>query len=63
MRKNTKHVSAEIILIIASVLIFRSLWMLLDMIAFMHDNLTLWVSLIVGVAVSIPALRYIIRNS
>jgi len=62
MRINRKLIVAEVALIIASVFIFRGLWMLLDMIPFMHGGWALGISLGIGVLVSIPALRYIIRH-
>jgi len=57
-----KLVAVEIILIFASVLIFRGLWMLLDRIPLMNGNPALLVSLVLGVAVSAPALRYLVKN-
>lgn len=59
---NKKVIIAETLLILASVLIFRSLWLLLDGISIMHGNSALWVSLVAGLAVAIPSIRYIIRN-
>lgn len=58
-----KLVVAEIVLILASVFIFRGLWMLLDGFAFMHEPLALWLSLLLGIMASIPALRYIIQQN
>jgi len=58
---NKGLVLAEIILLLASVFIFRGLWLLLDSFEIMYNNLALWVSLLVGIAVAIPALRYIIK--
>lgn len=54
---------AEIVLIIASVFIFRGLWTLLDMVPFMYSVLALWLSLGVGVILSIISLRYLIKHS
>jgi hypothetical protein len=56
-------VISELALLIASVFVFRGLWTLLDKISFMHTPLALWGSFIVGVAVSVLSLRYIIRHS
>jgi len=53
---------AEIILIVASVFIFRGLWLLLDTFPVMHERWTLWLSLIIGILVTIPAIRYVIRH-
>ena len=61
--KSKKLVVAEVSLIVASVFIFRGLWTLLDRVPFMNTDTVLAVSLVVGFAASIPALRYIIRNS
>jgi len=61
--KSKKLVVAEVSLIVASVFIFRGLWTLLDRVPFMNGDTALWVSLVIGIAASIPALRYIIRNS
>ncbi|MBI2065590.1 MAG: hypothetical protein HYT68_00770 [Candidatus Zambryskibacteria bacterium] len=63
MKIKSKLLLAELTLIIASVLIFRGLWMILDTVAFMNKFLALLFSLIIGIVVSIPALRYVIRNS
>jgi hypothetical protein len=52
----------EMALVIAGVFVFRSLWMLLDTLDFMHTPLALWVSLIAGSAVTIWALRCILRH-
>lgn len=57
-----KLLLAEVVLIVASVFIFRGLWHLLDMVPIMNDERALWLSLVVGIMVSIPAIRYIIRN-
>lgn len=60
---NTKLVLAEVILLIASVFIFRSLWLLLDTQPLMHQPGVLWISLAIALAVTIPSLRYIIKRS
>ena len=46
----------ELLLIIASVLIFRGLWMLMDKIKFMNSDWAMVGSLIVGVLVTIKVL-------
>ncbi|OGZ09250.1 MAG: hypothetical protein A3D67_01240 [Candidatus Lloydbacteria bacterium RIFCSPHIGHO2_02_FULL_51_22] len=61
--KSKKLVVAEVSLIVASVFIFRGLWTLLDRASFMNGDTALWASIVIGIAASIPALRYIIRNS
>lgn len=53
---------SELALVIAGVFVFRGLWMLLDSLAFMHTPLALWLSLIVGTAVTIWALRCLIKQ-
>ncbi len=53
---------SELALVIASVFVFRGLWLLLDLLAFMHTPLALWLSLIVGTAVTVWALRCIMKH-
>lgn len=53
---------AELALVIAGVFVFRSLWMLLDSVDFMHTPLALWLSLIAGSAVTVWALRCILKH-
>ncbi|MBP9715193.1 MAG: hypothetical protein KBD52_01765 [Candidatus Pacebacteria bacterium] len=60
--KNRKLLISEIVLLIASVFVFRSLWLLLDTFSFMHKPGILLVSLILGILFTIPAYRYIIKN-
>ena len=60
-RIRTKLLFAEIVLIIASVFIFRGLWLLLDLYPVMHEEWVLVLSLIVGIVLTIPAMRYILR--
>ncbi len=60
--KRRRLLIAEVTLLLASVFIFRSLWLLLDSQPFMHEPVALWISLILALAVTIPALRYIIRH-
>lgn len=61
-RINTKLLVAEICLLIASVLIFRSLWLLLDRVPFFQETLALVLMFILGLAITIPAMRYIIKK-
>lgn len=60
---NRKLLIAEIVLLFASVLIFRSAWLLLDMIYIMNEPLPLIISFVIGFLLTIPALRFVIRNS
>lgn len=53
---------AELALVIAGVFVFRSLWMLLDSLDFMHTPLALWLSLLTGSAVTVWALRCILKH-
>lgn len=57
-----KLIIAEIILILASVLIFRGLWGVLDSIYFMNSKFALIFSFIVGIILSVPAMDYVIRH-
>jgi hypothetical protein len=61
-RINTKLLFAEICLLIASVLIFRSLWLLLDRVPFFQETLALVLMFGLGLAITIPAMRYIIKK-
>jgi hypothetical protein len=60
--KNKKLVFSEMALIIASVLIFRSLWMLLDKISFTHETPALWLSLFLGVIITVLTLSWITQQ-
>jgi hypothetical protein len=60
--KSNKLVFAEMILIIGSVLIFRSLWMLLDKISFTHETPVLWLSLFLGGIVTVLTLSWIAKQ-
>jgi hypothetical protein len=53
---------AELALVIAGVFVFRSLWMLLDLLDFMHTPLALGLSLIAGSAVTAWALHCILKR-
>lgn len=61
-RINKKLLLAELCLLIASVLIFRSLWLLLDRVPFFSDPIALLTMLGIGLGVTIPAMRYIIKK-
>lgn len=53
---------AELALVLASVFVFRGLWMLLDSVEFMHAPLALWLSLVLGSAVTVWALRCLMKQ-
>ncbi|MEK7071374.1 MAG: hypothetical protein AAB943_00365, partial [Patescibacteria group bacterium] len=59
---HTRLLTAEIILIIASVFIFRSGWHLLDKWAFFNEIPTLTITLILGFLIAIPTWRYIFNQ-
>jgi len=52
----------ECVLLIASVFVFRGLWLLLDSLEFMHRPAGLWLSLILGSAVTVWAIHCITRH-
>jgi hypothetical protein len=52
----------ECVLLIASVFVFRGLWLLLDSLEFMHQPAGLWLSLILGSAVTVWAIHCITRH-
>lgn len=60
--KDTKHLFSEIAFLLASVLVFRSAWHLLDIYPVFNEPLVLWLSLLLGLALCIPAMRLIIKN-
>ena len=60
--KNKRLLIAEVVLLLASVFVFRSLWHLLDMYSFTNRPLVLILTLAFGMALTIPAYRYIIKN-
>jgi hypothetical protein len=53
---------AELALVIAGVFVFRGLWMLLDLVAFMQTPLALWLSLLLGTAITVWALRCLMKQ-
>ena len=64
MKKSKPHlVLLEMVLILASILMFRSVWLLLDGIEWMSRPAGLWASLAVGVIVGIVALAAVNRAS
>jgi hypothetical protein len=52
----------ELALVIAGVFVFRSLWMLLDTMEFMHTPPALWSSLIAGSVITVWALHFILKH-
>jgi len=60
--KNKKLVFSEMALILASVLIFRSLWMLLDKISFTHETPALWLALFLGGIITVLTLSWIAKQ-
>jgi len=57
-----KIITAEIVLLFASVLVFRSMWMILDSFSFMKEQFMLWMSLLAGTAVTAFVLCYLNRK-
>lgn len=53
----------EFLLIFASILVFRSIWMLLDRIPEMKSEAGLWASLILGAVIAFIAILTINRSS
>lgn len=60
MLKNYKRILSEIILTIAGVLIFRSLWTLMDKIPLFNNTIILIISLIIGTIGTVIALNELI---
>ncbi|MBN1445466.1 MAG: hypothetical protein JW957_05115 [Candidatus Omnitrophica bacterium] len=54
--KAKKLILAEMVLIIGSVFIFRSMWILLDRMPLMNKDSVLWLFLLIGLAISVWAL-------
>lgn len=57
-----RKITTEVILILASVLIFRSTWTLLDMSPIMNEKNSLIISLIFGIIITIWALYYLFER-
>lgn len=55
--KKTRALIAELALVVAGVFVFRGLWMLLDMLDFMHKPAALGLSLLAGIVVTAWTLR------
>lgn len=60
--KNKTLVFSEVALIVASVLIFRSLWLLLDKISIMNETQMLWLTLLLGGIITFLALTWIAKQ-
>ena len=60
--KNKTLVFSEVALIVASVLIFRSLWLLLDKISIMNETWMLWLTLFLGGIITFLALSWIAKQ-
>ena len=57
---NKNLVLSEIILLLASVFVFRSVWTLIDNHPIMHETSVLLISLAVGLVVAVFCINYII---
>jgi hypothetical protein len=53
---------SELALVIAGVFVFRGLWMLLDLVDFMHTPPALWLSLLLGTTITVWALRCLVKQ-
>lgn len=60
--KDNRHLFSEIAFLLASVLVFRSAWHLLDQYPLFNETPVLVLSLILGLALCIPTMRLIIKN-
>ena len=60
--QNKTLVFSEVALIVASVLIFRSLWLLLDKISIMNETQMLWLTLFLGGIITFLALTWIAKQ-
>jgi len=58
-----KLICLEVILIFASVLIFRSLWTLMDRLPLMNNTFILFISLFMGIIATILAFHEILKKS
>ncbi|MBW3022730.1 hypothetical protein KY308_01340 [Candidatus Woesearchaeota archaeon] len=56
------HLALEIILILAAVLIFRSLWLLMDEIPLLSRTLPLVMMLVIGIIVTVVSFELIFRH-
>ena len=60
--KTIQILTVEMILILAGVFVFRGLWTLLDRMPVMDSPAALWTSLLAGCAVSVWALKRLIKQ-
>ena len=60
--KNKMLVTAEVAVLIASVLVFRSLWLLLDQLPIMNETGMLWLTLFLGGIITVLALSWIAKQ-
>jgi len=63
MKHNSQLVFWEMALLLASVLVFRALWLLLDHVDWMSRPAGLWGSLAIGLSGAMIALAYLNRAS
>jgi len=63
MKSKSSLVCWEMVLILASVLVFRGTWLLLDRVEWMSRPVGLWTSIAVGVIVAAVALAAVNRSS
>ncbi len=61
--KDNRHLFSEIVFLLASVLVFRSAWHLLDKYPLFDEPLMLILLLVLGLALAIPSMRLIIKNN
>ena len=61
-KQEAKHLVLEVLLIIASVIIFRSGWILLDNVGIFNQTSTAIVTLIIGIIVTLLALEALFRH-
>jgi len=59
MKKNYSLILPELVLVLASVLIFRSIWTLLDQMQWARSSVGLWLMLVIGIALTALALKEI----
>ena len=60
--KNKMLVTSEVAVLIASVLVFRSLWLLLDQLPIMNETGMLWLTLFLGGIITVLALSWIAKQ-
>ena len=54
--KPWEHVAWELVLVLSSVFVFRSLWMLMDRVDVLNRSITLVLMLGIGIALTIPSI-------